>query len=312
MPRFKPILIVQGGADNVYEQDIPAAQRGLKAALQRGYEALIRTGSAVDAVEQAVNTFETDGTFNAGYGAVLTTEGNVEMDASIMNGATLDAGCVSQARDIVHPVSLARCIMEKTQHLYMAGEGAMKIAEKEGFDILPKDALITAGRRKSLDDFKAGKRGRSGFYTPTGTVGAVAIDAYGNLAAATSTGGFTGKLPGRIGDATTLGGGTYADNETAAISTTGHGETSVRYGSAGRITALIRHKNLPIQQAIEQVINEMTERFKSRTGIIAIDYRGEIGIYFNTKQLSWAYRRDGEVHYGINPGEHFIERVDES
>ncbi|KAH8405197.1 hypothetical protein KR222_008331, partial [Zaprionus bogoriensis] len=298
----QPTVLVHGGAGNIADAKVPSCRRGVKIAARRGYETLLQTGSVLDAVEQAVNALEQDATFNAGYGSVLTWDGDVEMDAAIMHGADLAAGCVSQARDILHPITLARRIMETTPHLYVAGVGAMRIAEQQGFQILDAGALVTDAARKSLEDYKASLNATAdgGQFGSPGTVGAVAIDACGNLAAATSTGGITGKLPGRIGDSPILGGGTYADNESGAISATGHGESIMRYNTVSRILALLQYGNVTLQQAAEQVLGEMTRRFNQTVGIIAIDQRGEIGIHTTSKRMSWAYQRGEQLHYGID------------
>ncbi|KAM8715848.1 hypothetical protein ACLKA7_002828 [Drosophila subpalustris] len=310
---FQPTVLVHGGAGNIADAKIPLAKSGVKRAARRGYVKLQQTGNVLDAVEQAVNSLEEDGSFNAGYGSVLTWNGEVEMDAAIMHGAQLEAGCVSLVHDIMHPISLARRVMETTRHRYLAGNGAMHLAETEGFDILPKGALVTDAARKSLEDFKASLNKTRGsiLYGSPGTVGAVAIDACGNVAAATSTGGITGKLPGRIGDSSVLGAGTYADNETGAVSATGHGETIMRYNAVSRILALVQHGNLTIQRATERVLQQMTERFNETAGIIAIDHSGRLGIYFTSKRMSWAYQRGEELHCGVESGEDQLEIVGE-
>ncbi|EDW57800.1 probable isoaspartyl peptidase/L-asparaginase GA20639 [Drosophila virilis] len=313
--RLQPIVLVHGGAGSIDDAKVPGIKIGIKRAARSGYKQLQQTGSVLDAVEQAVKSLEDDSHFNAGYGSVLTWEGTVEMDAAIMDGTEMEAGCVSLVRDIKHPITLARCVMEKSRHRYLAGDGAMQLARSEGFDILPKAALITEIAQKSLNDYKV-RRNKSEnckLPIPPGTVGAVAIDAFGNVAAATSTGGTMGKLPGRIGDSPLLGAGTYADNEIGAISATGHGETIMRYNVASRILALVQHKNCTIQQAAEQVLQQMTLRFKETAGIIAIDHRGQLGIYFTTPRMSWAYQKGEELHSGIQAGDNQIEVVcDES
>ncbi|ALC39586.1 CG7860 [Drosophila busckii] len=311
--QFEPTVLVHGGAGNIADAKVPFAKLGVKHAARRGYEALQQTGSVLDAVEQAVNALEEDGNFNAGYGAVLNWDGDVEMDAAIMHGGNLSAGCVSLARDIVHPISLDRCIMETTRHQYIAGEGAMHIAQQQGFDILSKGALVTEAAKKSLADFKASLNGSRAdmLYGSPGTVGAVALDACGNVAAATSTGGITGKLPGRIGDSPLLGAGTYADNETGAVSATGHGETIMRFNVVSRMLALVQHGNCSMQQAAQQVLQQMSARFEQTAGIIGIDHFGQLGIYFTSKRMSWAYQRGEELHFGVDKDEDEVEIVGE-
>lgn len=238
------------------------------------------------------------------------------MDAAIMNGYDLSAGCVSIAKDIMHPIALARAIMEKTRHRYLAGEGAMTFAKEEGFEILPEGALVTEKSKKSLEDFKnsfgnSSRLVEEMLFGSPGTVGAVAIDAYGNVAAATSTGGITGKMPGRIGDSPILGGGTYADNASGCLSATGHGETIMRYNVASRILALTEYFGLSAQEATIKVLEEMTKRFNQTAGVISIDPKGNLGIYFTSKRMSWAYQRGGELHYGVDKDEDNMEIVGE-
>ncbi|XP_030377185.1 probable isoaspartyl peptidase/L-asparaginase GA20639 [Scaptodrosophila lebanonensis] len=308
---YEPTVLVHGGAGDVSDAAIPNKKLGVKLAARKGFEILRYTGSVLDAVEAAVNSLEADPNFNAGYGSVLNWDGEVEMDAAIMNGADLSAGCVSLARDIINPISLARRIMESTKHRYIAGPGAMRIAEQEGFNLLPPGALITEAAIKALQDYKnslnATQTQKGVVYGSPGTVGAVAIDACGNVAAATSTGGLTGKLPGRIGDSPILGGGTYADNESGAVSATGHGETIMRYNVVARMLALVEHGNYTAQEAAVQVLEQMTQRFNETAGIIAVDYRGQLGIYFTSNRMSWAYQRGNQVHFGVDAGEDEIE-----
>ncbi|XP_037814607.1 probable isoaspartyl peptidase/L-asparaginase GA20639 [Lucilia sericata] len=311
-----PTILVHGGAGDISDSKIPIAKHGVKLAARIGYETLKSTGNVVDAVQQAVQYLESDPNFNAGYGGVLTWEGNVEMDAAIMNGYDLNAGCVSVAKDIMHPISLARSIMDKTRHKYLAGEGAMAYAKAEGFEFLPEGALVTENAKKALENFKNSFNNGSRFieeeiFGSPGTVGAVAIDAYGNVAAATSTGGITGKMPGRIGDSPILGGGTYADNASGCVSATGNGETIMRYNVASRILALTEMFGLSAQEATVKVLDEMTERFKQTAGVISIDPKGNLGIYFTSRRMSWAYQRGGELHFGVDKGEDNVEIVGE-
>ncbi|XP_073828435.1 probable isoaspartyl peptidase/L-asparaginase GA20639 [Musca autumnalis] len=322
-----PTILVHGGAGDVSDETIPYKKDGVKLAARIGYEALKKTGNVVEAVQQAVQAMEENSQFNAGYGSVLNWEGNVEMDAAIMEGATLNAGCVSLIRDILHPISLARSVMEKTRHKYLAGEGAMAYAIEDGFELLPEGSLVTENAKKALDNYKNSLNatkasdacrdnddqpeiGDKIFGSP-GTVGAVAIDAYGNVAAATSTGGITGKMPGRIGDSPILGGGTYADNDSGCISATGNGETIMRYNVASRISGLIEHFGMSAQEATTIVLEQMTERFNQTAGVISIDRNGNLGIYFTSRRMSWAYQRGDELHYGIDKGEDVVEIIGE-
>ncbi|XP_061402609.1 probable isoaspartyl peptidase/L-asparaginase GA20639 [Musca vetustissima] len=319
-----PTVLVHGGAGDVSDATIPYKKDGVKVAARIGYATLKKTGSVVDAVQEAVKSMEKNAQFNAGYGGVLTWEGKVEMDAAIMDGATLDAGCVSIIENILHPISLARSVMENTRHKFLAGEGAMAYAREAGFQILPDGSLVTENSKLALENYKNSLNGTKPMvdwdeepeigdkiFGSPGTVGAVAIDAYGNVAAATSTGGITGKMPGRIGDTPILGGGTYADNNAGCVSATGKGETIMRYNVASRILGLIEHFGMTAQDATALVLEQMTERFNQTAGIISIDPKGNLGIYFTSRRMSWAYQRGEELHYGVDKGEDVVEIVGE-
>ncbi|XP_037940241.1 probable isoaspartyl peptidase/L-asparaginase GA20639 [Teleopsis dalmanni] len=317
--QLQPILLVHGGAGDVSDESIPLKKYGVKLAARLGYEILKDNGSSLDAVEKAVRFMEEYSQFNAGLGSVLTWDGTVEMDAAIMDGASLDAGCVSVVQDIMNPITLARRVMEKTRHRYLAAEGVMKFAESEGFEILPKGSLVTSAALKALENYKNSLNATQALtklndidttlFGSPGTVGAVAIDVNGNVAAATSTGGITGKLSGRIGDSPILGGGTYADNESGAVSATGPGEFIMRYNVASRILALVQHRGLNAHQATKEVLENMKERFNQTAGVISIDANGTLGIVFTSKRMSWAYQSGNELHFGVDEGEDQVEIV---
>ncbi|XP_054728989.1 probable isoaspartyl peptidase/L-asparaginase GA20639 [Anastrepha obliqua] len=331
-----PIVLVHGGAGGIKDSDVPIALSAVKVAARVGYETLKCGGSVMDAVQEAVRSMEMDPQLNSGYGSVLNWEGKVEMDAAIMNGADLDAGCVSVVRDIYHPIDLARRVMEKTRHKYLSGEGAMLFAEEQNFQILDEGALVTNKSLQALEDYKNSLNATTqtrtdadcslglensipsavlktflNEYGSPGTVGAVAIDEFGNLAAATSTGGMTGKMPGRVGDSPLLGAGTYADNEVGAISATGYGETIMRYNLASRILALIKFENMTANEATSQALSDMTDRFGEPAGVISIDRSGNLGINFTSPRMSWAYQRGEELHYGTDRDEDNIDIVGE-
>uniref|UniRef100_A0A1A9VRR3 Uncharacterized protein n=1 Tax=Glossina austeni TaxID=7395 RepID=A0A1A9VRR3_GLOAU len=309
-----PTVLVHGGAGKIAEDAIPSKLSGVKMAAHVGYETLLSTGDVVSAVEEAVRSMEANGAFNAGYGSVLNWEGDIQMDAAIMNGSDLNAGCVSLITDILHPISLARRVMEKTRHKYLAGHDALIFAAENNFTLLPQGALITNESKQALEDYKNSINGgatefdfqsisienglRETFGSP-GTVGAVAIDANGNVAAATSTGGLTGKMPGRIGDSPILGAGTYADNAAGSVSATGHGESIMRFNVASRILALVKYEGLAAQEATSKVLDEMSERFNQTAGVISIDHQGNLGIYFTSQHMPWAYQTSNELHYGV-------------
>lgn len=271
----------------------------------------------MDAVEKAVNSMEKDSNFNAGYGSCLNTDGEVEVEASIMNGKNLRGGCCTLLKDIMYPISVARRVMDKTHHNFIGGESAMKFAAEQGFEILAKGSLVTEDAKKALDSFlEQVKRGESTEFSRTelhkhepGTVGAVAIDKNGDIAVATSTGGITGKIPGRIGDTPLLGCGTYADNEVGGVSTTGHGETIMKFNLAQRILAEMRYNGASAQKATEIQTEAMTKRLVGTAGAITIGKNREIGMHWTSKRMSWAYISEpNEVHFGINHDEHFIEK----
>lgn len=223
-----------------------------------------------------------------------------------MNGATLKAGCVTGIKEILHPISVARAVMG-TPHTFLAFEGAMKFANESGFEILdPPGQLITEYSRQALIEFLESQRnGSSGgksipdTYGEVGTVGAVAIDKDGNIAAATSTGGITGKWSGRVGDTPILGSGTYANNLIGAVSTTGHGETIMRYNLAHAIMSRIKLLNKDAQSATEESLEEMTATMEGTAGAITIDYQGNVGIYFTSTMMAWAYQKENCVFSGI-------------
>lgn len=260
------------------------------------------------------------------------------MDASIMNGADLDAGCVTLINDILHPITLARMVMERTNHTFLGGEGAMRFAKQQNVKIYdPAGQLATQAGKDALAAYKKDKitgqeTGHNSAsaaaasstipeevrkyraqlikdYGEVGTVGAVAIDQYGNVAAATSTGGMTGKLPGRIGDSPLLGSGTLADNASGAVSTTGNGEIIMRYTVASKILQRIEYFNESAAMATEKVLNDMTARLEQTAGAITIDRNGQIGIHWTSEKMAWAYQKGNEIHYGIKHGEDLIQKV---
>ncbi|KAL5277588.1 hypothetical protein ACFFRR_002672 [Megaselia abdita] len=309
MAKMKPIIIVHGGAGEITDARVPGKHAGVKVSVKIGYEILKNGGSALSAVEMAVNSMEKDENFNAGYGSCLNTNGDVEMEASIMNGKTLRGGCCTLIHDIMHPISVARKVMEKTNHNFIGGESAMKFASEQGFEILPKGSLVTGDAKRALEQFLLSQqRGDNNEFSRTeldkhepGTVGAVAIDKNGNIAVATSTGGISGKIPGRIGDTPILGCGTYADNEVGGVSTTGHGETIMRYNLAQRILSEMRYRGASAQEATAVQTEAMTKRLIGTGGAITLGKNGEIGIHHTSKRMSWAYISEpNELHFGIN------------
>jgi beta-aspartyl-peptidase (threonine type) len=320
---IEAIVVVHGGAGDIPDSRDEGKHRGTKLAVRLGYNKLLAGGSALDAVEEAVRSMELDENFNAGYGAVLNYDGVVAMDASIMSGENFNAGCVTLVEDILHPISLARRVMENTNHTFLGGDGAMKFAKAQGIPILqPKGQLVTQSAKDALEAFKrdqamgistvnakteTGHNSVDKLYGEPGTVGAVAIDQYGNIAAATSTGGMTGKMVGRIGDSPLLGSGTYADNEWGGVSTTGHGESIMRYNVAQKIVQRIEFLGEDAETATRMVLEAMTEKMMQTAGAITIDSSGNVGFFWTSEKMAWAYRKGNLVHYGIKHGQDIVE-----
>ncbi|KAM7347983.1 putative isoaspartyl peptidase/L-asparaginase CG7860 [Cochliomyia hominivorax] len=319
---MEPILLIHGGAGDITDARINGKFDGMKEALRAAKEHLWPSngadGNALDAVEAAVREMECNENFNAGYGACLNLDGKVEVEASIMDGRELKAGCVTLLHDILHPISVARCVMEKTKHTFLGGAAAQEFAINQGFEQLKEGSLVTENAILALKEFKdLQNKGLDTTFARTeldapgepGTVGAVAIDSKGNIAVATSTGGITGKIPGRIGDTPILGCGTYADNKIGGVSTTGHGETIMRFNLAQKILSKIQYEHKTAQQATEDACKEMTERVTGTGGAITIDYKGELGIYWTSKRMAWAYTKGHNIVYGINYNEQFTEKL---
>ncbi|CAH1135580.1 unnamed protein product [Ceutorhynchus assimilis] len=314
---MEPIILVHGGAGDIPDSRVQPKIDGNKRSVAAGYEILRRGGSALDAVEAAVRVMEDDEAFNAGYGSVLNLEGDVEMDASIMVGSDLRAGAVTVVRDIANPISLARLVMEKTPHILLAGAGANKFANNQGIPTVAPGSLVSPYARKALEEYKKskdqrteiGERAPDGDPGEVGTVGAVAIDKNGNLAAATSTGGINGKMVGRSSDTSLIGSGTYADDNIGAVSTTGHGETIAKYCLAHAILKDMEYGNRSANDATNTILSGMTRRLNNTAGAITLSKTGAIGIGFTSRRMSWAYRKENEVHYGVNKGQHEIEMI---
>ena len=259
---------------------------GLENALKAGYSILQRGGSSLDAVEAAVRVLEDDPHFNAGKGAVFTSAGTNELDAAIMDGKTLKAGTVSVLRHIRNPIELARMVMERSPHVMLSGEGAEKFAAEQGMKLVDQKYFFTQERWDALQKMQAAEKNRQAAAAITdqdrhGTVGAVALDQAGNLAAATSTGGTTNKRPGRVGDSPIIGGGTYANNATCAVSATGDGEYFIRATVAHDISALIEYRGMKLADAAQNALAKV-EKLGGTGGLIAVDKEGNITLPFNT------------------------------
>jgi len=296
-------LVVHGGAGTIKRSNMtPEREReyrtGLERALRAGYEILKRGGSSLDATEAAVRVMEDDPHFNAGKGAVFTSAGTNELDAAIMDGKNLKAGAVAAIKHIKNPVNLARLVMEKSGHVMMDGEGAEAFAQESGVELLPDQKyFFTQERWDALQKIKAAEKHRTGqagkeFVITDqdrhGTVGAVALDQNGDLAAATSTGGTTNKRPGRVGDSPIIGAGTYANNATCAVSATGDGEYFIRATVGHDVSALMEYRGMSLKEAAQTVLDKVA-RLGGTGGLIAIDRRGNIALPFNTSGMYRGY-----------------------
>jgi len=269
---LKRALAIHGGA-GVLRADKPGAAQ--RAVLERALEAAYAEKTALDAVTAAVLILEDSPLFNAGRGSCLNAEGEVEMDASIMEGAGLRAGAVAAVKRIRNPILAARAVMERSRHVLLAGRGAERFARKQGLRFEPAGYFPTKKRLLAL------KRNLRNYH---GTVGAVALDEDGNLAAATSTGGYTGKLPGRIGDSPIIGAGTYADNASCAVSGTGHGEAFIRAAVAYDVAARMLYLRQSLPRASACAL-ERIARLGADGGLIAVDRRGDVAMPFNSEGM---------------------------
>ena len=253
-------------------------------------------GSALDAVTRAVMALEDDPLFNAGRGSVFTAAGTQEMDASVMDGRDHRAGAVAGILGPRNPVLAARAVMERSEHVLLIGDGALAFCREHGVVFAEPGYFSTEQRRRELRDVLE-KRRRAA--VSEGTVGAVARDCSGNLAAATSTGGMTGKTPGRVGDSPIIGAGTYADNATCAVSATGHGEFFMRYGAAFEIAARLRHTGQSLQEAADAVVAALAA-LGGRGGVVTVDRTGALVLPFNTAGMYRGFvRADGVIHTAI-------------
>lgn len=275
----KYVIVIHGGAGTI-SKDISDSIKeeylnSLKHALQIGRDILSKGGTSLDAVDSVLTYFETDPKFNAGIGAVYTSDETHEMDASIMDGRDLSCGAVAGVKHVKHPIQLARLVMEKTPHVLLAYEGAEEFAKKMGIQLVENSYFDTPLRKKQLEEMKK-KLDES----KHGTTGCVALDEYGNLAAGTTTGGMTNKMPGRIGDSPLIGDGTYADNKTCAVSCTGWGEKYIKHAVAFNMSVLMAYKNYSLNQAAHEIIYKVLQ--PNDGGLIAVDKNGNYIMEFNT------------------------------
>ncbi len=288
----RPIVIVHAGAWNIPDELIEPHLQAVKKAVRMSYNILKNGGSALDAVETAIKILEEDPHVDAGVGSFLNAEGEVELDAIIMDGKTLKAGAVAAVKNIRNPIVLARKVMELTNHILLVGEGANKFARSIGIKEIDPQELVVEREWKRWRELKGRKIDIKVFFEDKGnTVGAVAMDVEGNLAAGTSTGGIPMKMPGRVGDSPLIGCGAYADNEFGAVSTTGHGESIMKVVLAKSIIDLIS-RGYTAQEAVVMGIRYMEKKVNGRGGAIAIDRLGNIGIYHNTPKMAFAVMSD--------------------
>jgi beta-aspartyl-peptidase (threonine type) len=296
-------MVIHGGAGTITRAEMtPELEKEYRARLEEalvsGHALLAKGGSSLDAVETAIRILEDSPLFNAGKGAVFTHAGTNELDAAIMDGATLSAGAVASVTIVRNPITAARAVMERSPHVMMIGRGAELFATEQGLEIVDPTYFWTERRWKQLQRrlIKAASSG----YEPQeyfGTVGAVALDASGNLAAGTSTGGMTDKKFGRVGDAPIIGAGTWARNATCGVSATGHGEYFIRLGVAHEISALMEHAGLSVREAADRVVMKVLQDAGGTGGVIALDASGNVAMPFNTEGMYRGYiRGDGEPH----------------
>ncbi len=292
---MEPCIIVHGGAWDIPKDLWDSHRRGCSTAANDGYSVLRKGGSAVDAVEVAVKSMEEDSTFDAGRGSFLNADGEVEMDATIMDGDDLSFGAVAAVQHILHPVSLARQVMEKTQHCMLVGEGALRFARSIGMPTVSQECLLTDRELRRWQEIKQ----RQSFeqrelfdaardrYSPKGTVGAVAMDQKGKIAAATSTGGTPNKMAGRVGDSPLVGCGNYADSKFAGVSATGWGEPMMKAVIARRVCHSIED-GMNAQEAGDEAIRYLEERVKGYGGVIILDKDGNLSHSNNTPRMAVA------------------------
>jgi L-asparaginase / beta-aspartyl-peptidase len=296
-----PVLVVHGGAWSIPDDMIDAHLNGVRNAITAGWRALGKGGSALDAVEEAVVVMEDDETFDAGRGSFLNRDGRVQLDAFIMEGATLRGGGVGCVERLRNPVRAARKILSESPHVYFVGAGAERFAAEHGIPLCRNEDLIIPREVERLRAHQSQADHAPDLFAPAishDTVGAVALDRDGNLAAATSTGGTLNKAPGRLGDSSLIGCGCYADNESAAASLTGWGEPIMKLVLAKWSTDRVLAGNAP-EWASQEAMNYLKSRVSGHGGIILLDPTGRFGISHNTPRMAWAFRSTGREDSGI-------------
>jgi len=283
-------IAIHGGAGTITRKNMTQGKENayrskLKETLNVGYSILNKGGTSLDAVEATIRIMENSELFNAGKGAVFTNAGTNELDASIMDGRNLKAGAVARVKTVKNPISAARKVMEETWHVMLSGDGADKFAKEQGLDIVDPNYFYTQRRWDSLKKIQVEKHG---------TVGCVALDKHGNLAAGTSTGGLTNKRWGRVGDSPIIGAGTYANNQTCAVSGTGQGEYFIRGNVAYDVSAIMEYKGKSVGEAAQNVIRKLSDK-GGNGGIITMDSKGNISMPFNTAGMYRGFRKAGQA-----------------
>jgi len=299
--KYNPVLLVHGGAWAIPDDMVQAHLNGVHNAIAAGWRVLESGGTALDAVEQAVVIMEDDEAFDAGRGSFLNREGKVQLDSLIMDGATLRAGGVGCVEHIANPIRAARKVLSESPHVYFVAEGAERFAQEHGIPLCSNEDLITPREVERLRVFQSSTTDKQELFAPAishDTVGAVALDAAGNIAAATSTGGTLNKAPGRLGDSSLIGCGCYADNQSAAVSTTGWGEPIMKLVLAKWAADRVASGNLP-QWAAAEAMNYLKDRVDGHGGIILLDSQGRLGIAHNTPRMAWALRTPDRQESGV-------------
>jgi beta-aspartyl-peptidase (threonine type) len=291
---LRPALIVHGGAWSIPDSAIQDCQAGCRRALEAGWAILARGGSALDAVESAIVALEDDPIFDAGIGSHLNRDGRVELDAIVMNGATLKAGAVASVQRVRNPIRLARRVLESSDHLMLVGAGAEQFAAEHGLALCPPEELILARELVAWKKCRAsGHQAEHHEVTGNGTVGAVACDSHGNIVAGTSTGGTCCKLPGRVGDSPLIGCGCYADCEAGGVSCTGHGEAIMKIVMAKTAVDYLRPPGggpaCSAQEAADAAVRLLAQRGRGTGGLILLDGNGQPAFAFNTPRMAYGY-----------------------
>ncbi|KAF8773247.1 isoaspartyl peptidase/L-asparaginase-like isoform X2 [Argiope bruennichi] len=306
-----PIVVVHGGAASIPPDKQPLKMDGVKRAVNKGYDVLLSPdGTALDAVEAAVKVMEDDPVFNAGFGSSLTINGEVEMDAIIMEGTRMRAGAVAAVTEVASPVSLSRKVMEQSDHVLLIGSGAHQFAQTVGMPLIQPEQLVTNYAQDRLHQYKTFMNvvKSSMSLNDHDTVGAVAIDSAGHVACATSTGGITAKLAGRVGDTPVVGAGGFADDFVGAVSTTGHGEAIMRVCLSRHITGLMQ-QGMSAHDAVVAGLEYMKNRVQGYGGAICVSNSGDIGVHFTTEHMAWGYRKGNVLHFGFKPNEDISDVV---